>query len=110
MISDLTRTERRILKLAETQGMKCGYCGKGVHLRLPTTRNKKTNEAHAKRKATIEHVRPRTLGGTNTGNNVIIACAKCNGKKGGRAPKGKETHIKRLENPLRREPLIRLCC
>jgi len=31
---------------------------------------------------TIDHVVPRFLGGTNTWDNVVAACKKCNGKKG----------------------------
>jgi 5-methylcytosine-specific restriction endonuclease McrA len=33
---------------------------------------------------TIDHVIPRSKGGTHTWDNVVIACATCNSKKGDR--------------------------
>jgi len=33
-------------------------------------------------KATVEHIVPKTHGGTNALNNVAMACARCNGAKG----------------------------
>lgn len=35
---------------------------------------------------TLDHVLPRSRGGTHTWNNVVIACAPCNGRKGNRTP------------------------
>jgi 5-methylcytosine-specific restriction endonuclease McrA len=45
----------------------CQYCGSPKHL-------------------TLDHVLPRSRGGTHTWNNVVIACAPCNGRKGDRTP------------------------
>ena len=45
---------------------KCQYCSKKV-----TVSN-----------ATIDHVIPKSRGGDHTWENLVIACAKCNGKKG----------------------------
>lgn len=42
----------------------CGYCGKPA--------------------GTIDHIKPRSRGGTNTWENVTAACEKCNGIKGHR--------------------------
>jgi 5-methylcytosine-specific restriction endonuclease McrA len=36
---------------------------------------------------TIDHVIPRSRGGTDTWENVVAACLKCNVKKGNRTPK-----------------------
>jgi 5-methylcytosine-specific restriction endonuclease McrA len=35
---------------------------------------------------TIDHVLPRTQGGTTAWENVVAACAACNHRKGGRTP------------------------
>ena len=51
-------------------GNKCQYCGKVFH----------TSEL------SIDHVVPRSLGGTSVWENVVCACTKCNVKKGGRTP------------------------
>lgn len=47
----------------------CAYCGK-IDIR--------TN--------TIDHIVPRSRGGGNTYQNCIVACLKCNQKKGARTP------------------------
>ncbi len=36
---------------------------------------------------TIEHVFPRSRGGKTSYENCVIACARCNGKKGNRTPR-----------------------
>jgi 5-methylcytosine-specific restriction endonuclease McrA len=36
---------------------------------------------------TIDHIVPRSKGGTDTWENVVAACLKCNVKKGSRTPK-----------------------
>jgi 5-methylcytosine-specific restriction endonuclease McrA len=36
---------------------------------------------------TIDHVIPKSKGGKHTWNNVVIACRKCNQKKGSKLPK-----------------------
>jgi len=46
---------------------------------------------------TIDHIRPRSLGGESSWLNVVAACKPCNTKKGNRSP-----HEAGLE--LRREP------
>ena len=46
----------------------CQYCGSMKHL-------------------TLDHVMPRTKGGKHSWDNVVIACVKCNSKKGDRTPK-----------------------
>ncbi|WP_072619301.1 HNH endonuclease [Spirulina major] len=45
----------------------CQYCGSRHHL-------------------TLDHVLPRSKGGQHTWNNVVTACATCNGRKGDRTP------------------------
>ena len=38
------------------------------------------------REATLDHVLPRSQGGTTSWENVVTACHPCNRKKGGRTP------------------------
>jgi 5-methylcytosine-specific restriction endonuclease McrA len=45
----------------------CQYCGSAKNL-------------------TLDHVLPRSRGGTHTWDNIVIACAQCNGRKGNRTP------------------------
>jgi 5-methylcytosine-specific restriction endonuclease McrA len=45
----------------------CQYCGSSKHL-------------------TIDHILPRSRGGSHTWDNVVIACESCNGSKGSRTP------------------------
>lgn len=61
----------------------CQYCGK----RFPTS------------ELSIEHVNPRRLGGTSTWENCVIACVKCNLKKGGRTPE--QAGMKLLRKPVK---------
>jgi len=37
--------------------------------------------------ATVDHVIPKSRGGSNLWENVVLACEKCNQKKGARSPK-----------------------
>lgn len=45
----------------------CQYCGSGKHL-------------------TLDHVIPRSKGGTHTWDNIVTACERCNAHKGDRTP------------------------
>jgi 5-methylcytosine-specific restriction endonuclease McrA len=45
----------------------CQYCGSTKHL-------------------TLDHVLPRSKGGKHTWDNVVIACERCNSRKGDRTP------------------------
>ena len=57
--------------VAEAQNWKCCYCGCETE---PTTKNKNS--------ATLEHVLPKSLGGTDDWDNLAMACMKCNTKRG----------------------------
>lgn len=63
--------------------LRCQYCG-----RRPGTRS-----------LTIDHVLPRSLGGTTSWTNCVLACAECNGRKGGRTPE--QVGMKLLKPPVR---------
>lgn len=45
---------------------KCGYCGKRGH--------------------TIDHILPQSRGGADTWVNTVLACGRCNSRKGSRTP------------------------
>lgn len=60
---------RRIRKLlVERDGLFCHYCNCRMHL----------NNADAKNFASIEHIMPHSMGGTNHPNNLVLACVACN--------------------------------
>ena len=56
-------------RIFERDGFRCQYCGKtprdGIRLQ-------------------IDHITPRCLGGGSEEDNLVTACAQCNGSKGGR--------------------------
>jgi 5-methylcytosine-specific restriction endonuclease McrA len=70
----------------------CQYCG----------RHFPTNEL------SLDHVRPRSMGGGETWENLVCACIRCNARKGGRTPEQAGlTLIRKPERP-KRNPLITL--
>jgi 5-methylcytosine-specific restriction endonuclease McrA len=63
-------------------GYTCQYCGKHT------------------RDLTLDHVIPRSMGGRDTWDNLVSACAQCNHRKGSRTPEQARMHL--LRQP--REP------
>jgi 5-methylcytosine-specific restriction endonuclease McrA len=59
--SDAKRMFREGIKARD--GYKCVYCGSSENL-------------------TVDHVRPRSKGGTDTADNLVTACRPCNQAKG----------------------------
>ncbi len=57
-------------------GYACQYCGTRKHL-------------------TLDHVIPKSKGGQHTWENVVAACATCNGRKGDRWLKDTNFHLRR---------------
>ena len=47
----------------------------------------------------LDHVIPRSQGGTSTWENVVCSCLRCNRQKGGRSPE--EAAMRLLRRPLR---------
>jgi len=77
----------RLRKLHEKQGGKCVWCG--GHAYLPGHPLKEIMEKHkvSRREAkklvcNIEHIMPRSLGGTNRGDNLCMAHMGCNVERG----------------------------
>lgn len=46
-----------------------------------------------KEELTIDHVIPRSRGGKSTWENVVLACQKCNSRKGSRTPEEARMHL-----------------
>jgi len=70
----------------------CQYCGK----KYPTS------------ELSLDHVIPKSLGGTSIWTNIVCACTKCNAHKGGRTPK--QAHMRLIKKPVKpkRNPLVHL--
>src|SRR5438067_4718737 len=68
----------------------CQYCGK----KYPTS------------ELSLDHVVPRSQGGTSTWENIVCACVGCNVKKGGRTPReASMAMIRKPEKPKRSQIL-----
>src|SRR5437763_16042078 len=67
----------------------CQYCGK----KFPTS------------ELSLDHVLPRSQGGTSTWENIVCACVSCNVKKGGRTPKEANMHLIRKPEKPKRSPM-----
>ena len=63
------RLRRKIMW--ERQGEKCFWCNRKTD--LPDNVNN-----NSRRKATFDHLRPRSRGGMSNLGNLVIACASCN--------------------------------
>lgn len=48
---------------------------------------------------TVDHVIPRSRGGTSTWENIVAACAPCNRRKGDRLPREIQMHPMRAPSP-----------
>jgi hypothetical protein len=61
----------RRVRIAEQQDMRCYYCACAMSLArgLPHT-------------ATVDHMTPKSLGGSNRRANLVAACHRCNDLKG----------------------------
>jgi len=70
----------------------CQYCGK----HFPTS------------ELSLDHVIPRSMGGTATWQNIVCACTRCNVKKGGRTPKQAGMMLIRKPVRPRHNPLIHI--
>lgn len=80
------RRPRRGVKLSRSNlhardGGRCQYCGEGLTLR----------------EATLDHILPRSRGGKNTWENLVIACRPCNQSKADRTPE--EAHMRLRQSP-----------
>ncbi len=70
----------------------CQFCGK----KFPTS------------ELSLDHVTPRSQGGTSTWENIVCACVGCNVRKGGRTPKQANMHLIRKPEKPKRSPMLNL--
>lgn len=70
----------------------CQYCGKRYN----------------SSELSLDHVIPRRMGGSNSWQNIVCCCLKCNVRKGGRTPQ--QASMKLIQKPVkpRRSPVISL--
>jgi len=71
---------------------RCQYCGS----RFPT------NEL------TLDHIKPRRLGGGSSWTNLVCCCVACNSRKGGRTPNQANMSLIRKPVQPKRNPVINL--
>ncbi len=72
-------------------GSTCQYCGR----RLPRS------------ELNLDHVIPRSRGGSTTWENVVCSCVACNLRKGGRAPDEAGMRLRRAPSRPRWTPVFR---
>ncbi len=61
----------------------CQYCG----------------HVFSRKDLNLDHIEPRSRGGTSTWENVVCSCLECNRKKGGRNPE--QAKMKLIKKPVR---------
>lgn len=74
-------------QVIERDGTICVYCGWVLV---------ESNDPHRANRLTLDHIIPRSLGGRNTLENLVVSCAPCNTAKGSRVGSpgdlGEKTH------------------
>ncbi|MCC7292622.1 MAG: HNH endonuclease [Phycisphaerales bacterium] len=68
----------------------CQYCGRKFHTK----------------DLSLDHVIPRSRGGSNTWENIVCACLRCNVHKGGRTPDEAHMHLVRRPAKPARHPML----
>lgn len=63
-------------KVAEAQNWRCCYCGVRMDTDIPD------GNIQSQTYITLEHVKPKSMGGTDHEDNVVAACHGCNGRRG----------------------------
>jgi 5-methylcytosine-specific restriction endonuclease McrA len=62
-----SKKKNKIIALLLRDGCSCPYCG----VKFETIED-----------ITLDHVVPKSLGGSNSNKNLLLSCQECNGKKG----------------------------
>ncbi len=75
---EMRKVSRRAVLARDSHS--CQYCGSRAHL-------------------TIDHVIPRSRGGTTTWDNIVTSCAPCNARKGDRLPREAGMHPRTNPRP-----------
>lgn len=75
-MTESTKNAEKVMRLARRDGgLRCWYCS--TELVPPIARYRESG-----RYPTIDHVIPRSRGGTRADFNCVLACARCNNRKG----------------------------
>jgi 5-methylcytosine-specific restriction endonuclease McrA len=72
------RRHRLIIRLAEAQNHRCAYCLRQLAY---TVIGERPICSLSNARPTIDHFIPTSAGGSNTVDNMVIACYRCNNKK-----------------------------
>ncbi|ORE90684.1 HNH endonuclease [Stappia sp. 22II-S9-Z10] len=84
-------TREFVLGLSESQNHRCAYCGMNVRLpgeEMSLVRNadfadrRTLRRAYTLMYATVDHLQPRSKGGSDDPDNLVMACRCCNSIKG----------------------------
>lgn len=67
----------RRLHLAMRDGEVCHWCGAALNIKI------KSHKEASPPRATLDHVIPRSAGGSNDLGNLVLSCAPCNEARGG---------------------------
>lgn len=84
------RLNRR--NLLARDGHRCQYCGQALPIH----------------QLSLDHVVPRSRGGTTTWENVVASCLNCNTKKGGRTPQEARMNLMRQPTRPHNNPVLAL--
>ena len=57
---------------------------------------------------TLDHVAPRSQGGSTTWDNVVCACSRCNVRKGGRTPAQAGVRLQRIPIKPKQNPTLNI--
>ncbi len=94
----LTRTFKRRAYLRTRDGDNCHWCTRPMSFDWTSPRDK--------RFATVEHLLPRSRGGTSQPGNLVLACRKCNVVRGNLAdPTQFNLRMDRIAAEIKREKL-----
>lgn len=97
-----------IQRLSEAQGHRCAYCGfpmvvPGLDRDNPRWRADApatgARRSHRARRATRDHIIPRSAGGPDAWGNMVAACSWCNGYRGNQPA---EVAFAKIQRRLRR--------
>lgn len=89
---------RRKRALASRDGESCRWCGAALDVTIRGLR------APSPPRATIDHVVPRSAGGTNGLDNLALSCEPCNQERGGIHRDGAHPHLVGTPSKIRRRP------
>lgn len=107
----------RIRKLSERQNHRCCYCAGETYLLGAKAAPPKGMTLL--QMATLEHVIPKSRGGTNKDDNLVMACNYCNGARGSKnaytfyeqikntAPAERKRRIKRLQEEVKTKKKVK---